>query len=115
MIKILTVTLTNNIILVLGVSLLLAPSIVIPRQVLADDDVPKTLSGKIEQVLDDDELRISTAQGYYKLDLPDSCKGAVLSGKLKVGMTIIAKGMLDPEDRELEVSTIKQGNRQICP
>lgn len=105
----------NNIILTLSLGVLMAASVLMPSPVFADDDIPKTLSGKIEQILDDDELSISTAQGRYKLDLPDSCKGAVLSGKLKVGMSIVANGMLDPEDRELDVSTIKQGSRQICP
>lgn len=99
----------------LVVASILVPNLAMPRLVRADDDIPKTLSGKIEQVLDDDELIISTDQGQYTLDLPDACKGAVLSGKLKVGMSIVASGMLDPGDRELDVRTLRKGNQQICP
>ncbi|WP_448524555.1 hypothetical protein [Parathermosynechococcus lividus] len=46
------------------------------------------------------------------LHLPP-CKPALRNGTLKVGSTIT--GELDRGDREMDVSNVRMGNRQICP
>ncbi len=83
--------------------------------VRADDDIRTTLTGKITSLLEDDEVMIEANNQRYKLDLPDACKPALRNGTLKVGSTITASGELDRSDREMDVSSVRIGNRQICP
>ncbi|XFA71836.1 hypothetical protein RYO59_000053 [Thermosynechococcaceae cyanobacterium Okahandja] len=86
---------------------------VIPSR--ADDDVRTTLTGKMTSILEDDEVMLEANNQSYKLDLPDACKPALRNGELKVGTRIIVSGELDRGDREMDVNSVRMGNRQVCP